>query len=306
MPRSRTGLRLSAFVAVACVIAFAPRSSAQDPEPRKPATPSEKTAESKKKAAQEKKTTKRMIAATPIMSMGGGMRPARPIMKTEVGKRSIAILDEFDTKMRAFQKGYRELAGQGREKQIEFAQKNYPQASDYVARMWNVVKTEPANPEAYKGLEWTIENAKKIKRRSEALDHVLKHHLTDKRLGDLCAAVTGLGRADGSKALETIAVKSPHRPVQARALYSLAELHRRSAPAKAEAIYERLIKDYAGVKGRGRKTIDQVAAGTLREMRHLGIGRPAPEISGEDIDGVQFKLSDYRGKVILLDFWGDW
>ena len=36
------------------------------------------------------------------------------------------------------------------------------------------------------------------------------------------------------------------------------------------------------------------------------IGNQAPEISGEDIDGVAFKLSDYRGKVVVLDFWGDW
>ena len=36
------------------------------------------------------------------------------------------------------------------------------------------------------------------------------------------------------------------------------------------------------------------------------IGNLAPEISGADIDGVKFKLSDYRGKVVVLDFWGDW
>ena len=36
------------------------------------------------------------------------------------------------------------------------------------------------------------------------------------------------------------------------------------------------------------------------------IGNQAPEITGEDIDGVAFKLSDYRGKVVVLDFWGDW
>ena len=38
----------------------------------------------------------------------------------------------------------------------------------------------------------------------------------------------------------------------------------------------------------------------------LKIGNRAPEISGEDIEGVAFKLSDYRGKVVVLDFWGDW
>ena len=36
------------------------------------------------------------------------------------------------------------------------------------------------------------------------------------------------------------------------------------------------------------------------------VGDPAPEIVGEDIEGVSFKLSDYRGKVVVLDFWGHW
>ena len=38
----------------------------------------------------------------------------------------------------------------------------------------------------------------------------------------------------------------------------------------------------------------------------LEIGKVAPDIEGVDTDGVKFKLSDYRGKVIVLDFWGDW
>jgi hypothetical protein len=36
------------------------------------------------------------------------------------------------------------------------------------------------------------------------------------------------------------------------------------------------------------------------------IGEEAPEIVGVDLDGVEFKLSDYRGKVVMLDFYGDW
>jgi hypothetical protein len=36
------------------------------------------------------------------------------------------------------------------------------------------------------------------------------------------------------------------------------------------------------------------------------VGNRAPEIEGEDIQGTKFKLSDYRGKVVMLDFWGNW
>lgn len=31
-----------------------------------------------------------------------------------------------------------------------------------------------------------------------------------------------------------------------------------------------------------------------------------PEIMGEDTEGTAFRLSEYKDKVIMLDFWGDW
>ncbi|HCI91164.1 MAG TPA: thiol-disulfide oxidoreductase, partial [Verrucomicrobiales bacterium] len=36
------------------------------------------------------------------------------------------------------------------------------------------------------------------------------------------------------------------------------------------------------------------------------IGCTAPDIVGKDHDGKEFKLSDYRGKAVLVDFWGIW
>ena len=38
----------------------------------------------------------------------------------------------------------------------------------------------------------------------------------------------------------------------------------------------------------------------------LNVGDTAPEIEGEDLDGVSFKLSDYRGKVTAITFWAFW
>lgn len=35
-------------------------------------------------------------------------------------------------------------------------------------------------------------------------------------------------------------------------------------------------------------------------------GKLAPEIQGVDADGKKFALSEYRGKVVLLDFWALW
>ena len=35
-------------------------------------------------------------------------------------------------------------------------------------------------------------------------------------------------------------------------------------------------------------------------------GNPAPDFTVTDIDGKKITLSDYRGKVVLLDFWATW
>ena len=55
-----------------------------------------------------------------------------------------------------------------------------------------------------------------------------------------------------------------------------------------------------------KKTLAEVAEGHLDEMHNLTEGKPAPEIDGKGIDGKPLKLSDFRGKVVVLVFWGSW
>jgi len=44
----------------------------------------------------------------------------------------------------------------------------------------------------------------------------------------------------------------------------------------------------------------------LRKLRAPAPGRLAPAFSVRGIDGRQHQLSDYRGKVVVLDFWASW
>lgn len=44
----------------------------------------------------------------------------------------------------------------------------------------------------------------------------------------------------------------------------------------------------------------------LPARAELTVGNPAPEFALKDLDGKMHRLSDFRGKVVLLDFWGTW
>lgn len=70
------------------------------------------------------------------------------------------------------------------------------------------------------------------------------------------------------------------------------------------SLYKTVINDY-GDLAYGRGTLGAIAERQLF-MLNLQIGKVAPDIEGSDLDEVEFKLSDYRGKVVVIDFWGDW
>lgn len=48
--------------------------------------------------------------------------------------------------------------------------------------------------------------------------------------------------------------------------------------------------------------------GCWEEPKSVGLkaGQIAPPLEGKDIDGKPIKLRDYRGKVVVIDFWGPW
>ena len=78
----------------------------------------------------------------------------------------------------------------------------------------------------------------------------------------------------------------------------------------AEAMFERIGKEFGGLSSHGDRLskaalakLAKDAQAELYEIRELRVGKPAPEITGQDIDGKPLKLSDFNGKVVVVDFW---
>jgi peroxiredoxin len=49
-----------------------------------------------------------------------------------------------------------------------------------------------------------------------------------------------------------------------------------------------------------------IVSGELFARRSLAVGQEVPEVEGADHEGKAFKLSDFRGKVVVLTFSGNW
>nr|WP_159452297.1 sigma-70 family RNA polymerase sigma factor [Singulisphaera sp. GP187] len=75
---------------------------------------------------------------------------------------------------------------------------------------------------------------------------------------------------------------------------------------EAEVVFERTAREFGEVPHARNENLGQAAGAELNEIRNLCVGKPAPEIEGEDADGTRIRLSDFRGKVTVISFWADW
>jgi peroxiredoxin len=180
----------------------------------------------------------------------------------------------------------------------------------------------------------------------QAIRLLERDHLLFRRMGNYCQVLTNLYYSPAAESfLRSVLARHANRGARALACHSLATLLRQQAKfarysrthpeqvksyeaehgadviakflreknpdateKEAEATLERVVNEFGDVPymPRGPRTLGEVAAGELNEMRHLNVGQTAPEIEGDDIEGKRFKLSDFRGKVVLLVFSGEW
>lgn len=120
------------------------------------------------------------------------------------------------------------------------------------------------------------------------------------------------GPSNPAKLLELVE-KDPNSLFAAHACFTVASFLKNEtdkgaderAITKAEGLFERVIS-VCGQLGSGGGKLAELAKAELSGLRQLGVGTVAQEIDGEDMNGRKMKLSDYRGRVVVLTFWGTW
>jgi len=250
-----------------------------------------------------------------------------------------ALLKEYNAALQDYSKAI-QAAQTDDERQKVFEQK-YPQPQKYAPRFLKLAQDFPKDPAAVDALVWVATRAGSGPEVAQALEILARDHVASDKIGQVCASLVYATSAQAEPFLKDVLAKNPDRGVRGQAALALGQYLKRQAETvrglkedptrqprlaaqygadrvtqmmgqdpdailkEAEKLFEGIAKDYADVKVFNRP-LGPTAEGELFELRHLSVGQVAPEIEAEDIDGVKFKLSDYRGKVVMLDFWGHW
>lgn len=182
----------------------------------------------------------------------------------------------------------------------------------FVDKFLALAEDHPKTPGGLNATVWVMRNSYSAPQAAKkAVGLLEKYHLKSKEIEQAVYMLRYTRGVDTASLLRKIIAENPHRIVKGKATFTLGQMllqARRGGKPNPEAVklLEAVEKEYATIPYYGSKTLGEASTSALFEIRHLSIGRVAPDIEGEDIDGVKFKLSDYRGKVVVIDFWGDW
>jgi peroxiredoxin len=186
---------------------------------------------------------------------------------------------------------------------------------DFTEQFLDLAERQRQSPIGLKALVWLCRFGRQ-QDTAKYIDLIVRDYLQSEQLVDAFRATAPYaGRVEAPRRLYRAALAgSPHRDVRGLACYYLAYScvpepdFGAIAPereAEAAALLERVIQEFGDVPSY-RGPLGELATGSLNAMRHLKVGKQAPDIEGRDAKGLPLKLSDFRGQVVVVTFWADW
>jgi hypothetical protein len=218
-----------------------------------------------------------------------------------------AIMEEYKAAQRELANAYRAAQTDAEKKKIEEKLRKHGQ--EVADRLLAVAQKHPKTDAAFNALVFVVANSEGRTAADKATDQLLKDHPS--KLGDLLEDLAGSESPAVEKLLRTAITKDTDKRLKGQATLALGQFLKNKSNAapkgdaklakEAEDLFTQVVEKYAD-----QKDLVEGAKDELFVIRHLSIGKVAPDIEGGDVDGKKFKLSDYHGKVVVLDFWAGW
>ncbi|HYC76968.1 MAG TPA: hypothetical protein VEI02_04995 [Planctomycetota bacterium] len=245
-----------------------------------------------------------------LTALAAPAQDSRPDSRIDFDAEYERLVEEARVAEEEFYRPFREAKSDEERRKIPFDFSRNP-VQGFVPKLRDLATRARGTPAGLRATLWVLhQDPKPSKAEGEAmLKDVVEAYLDRPELEQLADALSWRGRALPQAAvdatLKTLAEKSPHASVRAAAWFAVAArlgVGKPTEASKAErrAILDRLVKEYGATAAGAR------AQGEIFEVERLQIGMVAPDHEAVDQHGVAWKLSDYRGKVVVVDFWGYW
>ncbi|HEY2584814.1 MAG TPA: redoxin domain-containing protein [Tepidisphaeraceae bacterium] len=239
---------------------------------------------------------------------------------TSMARQIVDLRKSFNDAQAAAYQAYAASQGKPDDERARIYQEKVPKPHPYAQKAMALAIENPSDPAAADALLFVVEitsrgnvSSEDARLQTEAIDQLSRDHVDDPRIANVFSIFQYSPSRAGDKLMRLAAEKSKSRDVRGSAIFWVAQSIKRSSEqtgdaqqlAEAKKLYKQVAAEYADVKS-GDATLGERATANLFQVENLAIGKTAPEITGKDANGKPLKLSDYRGKVVVLDFWGDW
>jgi hypothetical protein len=226
------------------------------------------------------------------------------------GEEYAALEKEFGAAMELVEtmEVYRKVVGDFRPRFEQLAEEYWGTAGALDAQLWLM---------SY--LSLSEEREAQQKAREAMTEKILARYARSPHLDKLAQMYGQYSEEERARYFTDVQEHSPHAHVRAAFLWAAArnaefeitygrgDVDKRALWELRRMNLERIVAEYGELPLRNT-TYGAAAEAMLgaHDPADLEIGRPAPEIVGTNVDGEEMRLSDFRGKVVVLDFWGDW
>jgi thiol-disulfide isomerase/thioredoxin len=185
-----------------------------------------------------------------------------------------------------------------------------------------IAKDDPKDAVGFDAAAFVVEKAGRFgggKEMEAAVGIIAEHHLNNPKVKGFLPVIVRSGPA-GEKFLKAAAEKAADKEVKGVATYYLGTSVADQLDdvddakkvdeliAKATAYFEKAAKEAPAAKVGASTVAKEVATQLegLKAIKNLAVGKVAPEVESLTLEGKKVKLSDYRGKVVLVDIWATW
>ncbi len=197
--------------------------------------------------------------------------------------------------------------------------------ADYGTRFLAIAEKNAASPVAVEALNEALRNSDGPgdKTFTKVVETLQKDHVKAAGLKPTLKLLAYSGDESAAQFVRDAKEKNPDRVTRARAAQALLDVAEESVDLAKQLKEDKEFREQVEQK-RGKEFVQKAldrgdkAHGEQRELEKLiaekyrdiipdlSIGQKVPEVVSQDINGKVVKLSDLKGKVVVLDFWATW